>query len=196
MVGSVVTVEQAATPRAALQAIIENRFHCVPVIENECLVGMITGSDCLRELTYGEWSVYSHPVDRHMHRPAELVAAETSLVDVCKRVAGNRGYYLVVVQNGLPIGVISEKECRRAQLTAAGYFTENAGYVSYGPPVSIGDLFAGQPLVLNPGQTLGEATSEMLNRGVRAVAVADASGTPMGVLREDDILWAMVEELS
>lgn len=66
MVRNVFTIESNASPKAALQAILDHRFHSVPVLDNGTLVGMITSTDFLRELSYGEWVVCEDRVADHM----------------------------------------------------------------------------------------------------------------------------------
>lgn len=66
MARKVYTVDVASSPSVPLRAILDHNFHCVPVLENGRLRGMVTSTDYLRELSYGQWPVGNERVEDHM----------------------------------------------------------------------------------------------------------------------------------
>ena len=140
MARSVFTIDEAASPSVALQAILDHGFHCVPVLEEGKLVGMITSTDYLRELSYGELPLCHESVGEHM---VSLPGDEL--------------------------------------LFSAANET---------------DALVEESSVVSPDQTLGTAASLMLAFGVREIVVVDDISQPIGVLRDDDILRALVNFLA
>jgi CBS domain-containing membrane protein len=140
MVRIVFTIDHTASPKAALQAILDHGFHSVPVLEDGTLVGMITSTDFLRELTYGEWPICRDNVGDHMLS-------------------------------------LSSDEVLFSAATETDALVEESSVVS-------------------PDQTLGTAVGLMLEFGVREIAVVDDVGQPVGILRDDDILRAIVNFLA
>ena len=66
MVRGVYAVDISSPPSVPLRAILDHNFHCVPVMKNGQLRGMVTSTDYLRELSYGQWPVCNERVDDHM----------------------------------------------------------------------------------------------------------------------------------
>lgn len=137
MARRVFTVDQSASPRTALQAILDYGFHSVPVLDDGQLVGMMTSTDFLRELSYGELGVGADRVADHMvSLPNEelLISAATET-----------------------------------------------------------DALIEESSVVSPDQSLATAAALMLEFSVREIVVVDDFGHTLGVLREDDMLRAIVK---
>ena len=194
MVRTVFTVEQSESPRTALEAILKNHFHSVPVVEDDCLVGMVTSTDFLREFSYGYSPVFNDPVSWHMSEAGSQIAAGAPLEVALDELSVHPTQYLIVTQDERPIGVVSDRDCHRAQLVANGCLQPALGddrAVNY-----LRDLVAAPHVTLSPDQSLGHAAALLLEQELRALVVIDRLGRPAGILREDDILNAMLDHVA
>jgi CBS domain-containing membrane protein len=140
MVRNVYTVDASASPKAVLQAILDHGFHCVPVLEDGMLLGMVTSTDFLRELSYGEWPVCNDLVADHM---------------------------LTLSTDELLFSAATEV-----------------------------DALVEETSVVSADQTLGTAAAVMLEYRVQEIVVTDQVSRPVGILRDDDILRAIITNLA
>ena len=189
MAKQVMTLEQFESPEIALRAMVAHAFHSVPVTEGGRLVGMITSSDFLRELSYEQWPGHDEPVRRRMGSPGHTVDADATLEHVLEVAEQNSQEFIVVVRRYRPLGILSRTALRHS-LYADGDETEMAELRS--TPVRL--LLANLP-ALSAEQTLAKAAGQMLEYRARALPVVDRSRLLLGVLQEDDILRTMIERL-
>ena len=140
MAHTVFTIDHTAAPKSALQALLDHGFHSVPVLEDGVLVGMVTSSDFLRELSYGGWPVADDRVRDHM---------------------------LTLSSDDLLFSAATET-----------------------------DALVEETSVVSPDQSLATAAGMMQEFGVREIAVVDDFGHPVGVLRDDDVLQAIMNSLT
>jgi CBS domain-containing protein len=194
MMRSVCTVDQCESPRMALEAILKNHFHSAPVVEDNCLVGMVTSTDFLREFSCGYSPVFNDPVSWHMSPPSSQIAAGASLDAAIEELSVRPTRHLIVTQDERPIGVVSGRACHRAKLIAKGYL--QPAPTDERPVHYLRDLVAAPHVTLSPDQTLGHAAALLLEQELRALVVIDRLGRPAGILREDDILNAMLDHVA
>jgi CBS domain-containing protein len=186
MVRQVVTVDVESAPRPALEAILSNGFHSVPIVEQGRLVGMVTSTDYLREFSYGASPIFQDPLSWHMSPALAHIDIAASIHEAVDALSRNRCRLAAVVDGGRAVGALSQRDCRRAQLRTSG-----------GPQAQqVGDLLPKSHVVFTPELTLGLAAGRLLEHGLRAVVVADRLGRVAGILSEDDILAALLEHVS
>ena len=140
MVKNVFTVDAFTSPKSVLQAILNHGFHCVPVLEEGHLLGMVTSNDFLRELSYGQWPVCNDRVFDHM---------------------------LTLTNDDLLFSAATEV-----------------------------DALIEETSVVSVDQTLGTAAGLMLEYRIQEIAVVDHVCRTVGILRDDDILRAIVNSLA
>lgn len=188
MVHNPLTIQQDDPPKAALTMILANRFHSLPVVDGERLVGMVTSSDFLRELTYGELASYREPVDRYMSDDIAIAVDATATLAEVQRVMRNSGNeYLAVTRGECPVGIVSLRDVRRAhERVAADVNPQN---------LSVLKLLGDSAATISPHTRLGEAASLMLDERMQALSVVDRSNRLVGLLTEDDVLQAMEKDL-
>lgn len=115
MKSPVVTVGSEETPLDALRAMLRHGFHSVPVVTDGRLVGIVTSSDFLRELSYGEDPLFREPLVKHiLSEKAQIEAGET-LEAARLRMDEQRGDYLAVVSGELPLGYVSRRDLAIAE---------------------------------------------------------------------------------
>jgi len=110
MKSPVVTVGSDATPLVALRAMLQHGFHSVPVVAVEQLVGIVTSSDFLRELSYGEDPLFREPLVKHILSEHAKIEADETLDAARFCMDQQRVDYLAVVRADLPLGYVSRRD--------------------------------------------------------------------------------------
>jgi CBS domain-containing protein len=188
MVPAPITVELQAAPSEALQIILRHRIHSLPVTDRGRLVGMITSTDFLRELSYGEFPTGRRSVADCMEQHDDAtVEPSTTVLEALTAMQLRQIEYLVVARSGIPLGVLSLRDARRAmQMTSSA---EDA-------PPTVQGLLEGVTPTIYKLATLQAAASVMLNQRQKGLAVVARSQKLEGLLTEDNILAAMLADLS
>ena len=184
----VLTLERAESPEVALRAMVTHGFHCVPITEDGQLVAIVTSSDFLRELSYGEWAGFDEPVIRRLCAPGQTVEADEPLSSALKVAESLDQEFVVVVRKNRPLGILSHTAM---QLCLYGGNGREAAELQTAP---VHTVLAPLPM-LAPDYLLKQAALLMLEHRARALPVIDRSRVLLGILREDDILRTMAERL-
>ncbi len=190
MARHILTMDQADQPEIALRAMVAHSFHCVPVTEEGQLKGMITSSDFLRECSYGDWPGCEDMVRLRMSTAGHTVDAEMSLAEVLQAAEKHNQEFVVVVRRHRPLGILSRTALRQCWYDAQ---SKQATAELHSTPVRL--LLATLP-ALPAEMPLGRAAGRMVECHARALPVVDKARMLLGVLQEDDILRAMVEQLN
>src|SRR5215813_2274335 len=93
---------------------VAHAFHSVPVTDSGRLVGMITSTDFLRELSYRNWAGHEDSVAARMSPTGETVESESTLPRVMQIAEMNRQEFIVVVRRNRPLGILSRTALRQA----------------------------------------------------------------------------------
>jgi CBS domain-containing membrane protein len=179
-------VEAEATRREALQCLLEHSVHCVPVTEDGYLIGIVTSSDFLREVSYGELPVSRQPVLRSMTKNVDYITKDSSLNEA-RRVIRQMGQdHVSVLEGECPLGIISLRSLEKEYFDRAyqGNLADDGG--------SILPLLTTTP-TLRPGERLAKAAATMVEHHVQHVAVVNQSNHLQGVVSEANILRALFE---
>jgi CBS domain-containing protein len=185
----VMTIEGTDYIDSALQAMVAHRFQSVPITSQGRLVGMVSSTDFLKRVAYGNWPGHEEPIRRHMRSPGHTIDANDSLDRAFEAAEWHAQEYVVAVRRYRPLGILS-----RTAMRLALYFdsTEEEAERMKAMPVHL--LLQTLP-VLHPETTLGNAALTMLEHKARALPVVDRSRLLLGVLTEDDILQAMAGQV-
>ncbi len=184
----VLTLERAESPEVALRAMVAHTFHCVPITEDGQLIALVTSSDFLRELSYGEWAGFDEPVSGRMSSPGQTIEAEEPLMRALEVAEEHKQEFVVVVRKNRPLGILSHTAM---QLCLYGDAGRKSADLKTGP---VHTVLASLPM-LSPDTLLKQAAAVMLEHRARALPVTDRARTLLGILREDDILRTMAERL-
>jgi CBS domain-containing protein len=185
MTPSPISVAHHSPPATALRLMLDRRFHSLPVLEGERLIGIITTTDFLREFSYGAEGS-GDPITQHMlgdefHSDTEATVDEA-------RVAMDEleCEFLGVLKGSCPVGVVLKRT-----LSVWLEFSQAQGPSQ----VKAIQLAATNVPVLLPTDSLQDAARKMLDRGVSAVLVADRANQFVGLLTDREILGVMADRL-
>jgi len=194
MMPRVVTIAPTGSPRDALRLLLDHHIHSLPVVEAGKLVGIVTSSDFLRELSYGELAGGREPVSTHLQTTTEPVEPDATLEEalLSMHLAGTQ--YIAVAKDGFPLGVISRREIATAQCRLEARAAEWSEYLGEGP-TTLSELVHRSP-TLRPAQKLSEAAALLVERQLCAAPVVNQANRLLGIISEDDLLRAILGQLT
>ena len=185
--GNLVTVDHSASPRQALNLLLDDYIHSLPVLDNGKLVGIVTTGDFLREFSYGQMTCAKEPVSDFLQPPAEPLDPEMTADEALAALKSRRSDYLAVVQGGCPIGIVSGREILRliAMKGSERNLTGSSSILK----------FLHKTPAFRPGQRMNEAAALMVEHGLSALAVSNQANRFLGIITADEILKVMLDGL-
>jgi len=121
------------------------------------------------------------PVSSYCRRKVCLVMPDESLEIAAQRMEREGVGLLVVVAEGRPIGVLTDRDVT-LQLLA--------------PVERVADAMSRKPLTVRADAPLSEAMALMSRHGVRRLPVVDATGHSLGVIASDDLVRLLASEIA
>ncbi|HUG67762.1 MAG TPA: CBS domain-containing protein [Pirellulaceae bacterium] len=189
----VLSIQQDESPPAALWTMLEHRIHALPVLTDSFLTALATTSDFLREFSYGGSLSACASVSETMQSPSDPVDCDATLDDVAMCMHFAPSDAIPVVRGDLPLGVISRRDLGRLKLrhTLRDVFgTEPQADGG----TSILALAASAPTI-RPGERLSSAAHLMIEHRRQAIAVVNQAGRLLGVVTEELVLRAMLDDM-
>ena len=118
-----------------------------------------------------------HALERIVRRHILSCPPETSILDAAKRMADGRCSSIVVVENGTPIGIWTERDALKIDFGNA---------VAVARPIS---MVMSAPVKTISGKiSIGDAGMRFKLENVRHFVVVDDSGRPFGIVSQSDII--------
>lgn len=122
---------------------------------------------------------------RDLATPMRRIDAGATLEEAARAMDRFHVGTLVVFEDGLPHGMVSDRDIALHGLIDAG--PEGKGHVR--------DCMRVPLVELPDSSTVGEAAHEMRTRGVRRLALRDGEGELVGVVSADDLLQAVGHQI-
>jgi CBS domain-containing protein len=188
----VLTVDQSGNFREALNLLLERQIHALPVTRNDCLVGMISSRDFLREFSYGELPGSRQPIASFLVGMfPDSIRPDTGLNEALEVMRQSARNCLTVAVQEQAAGVVSQRDIVREQCR----LLEQAEYHPEMPQDGSVMCIARQSPALGLNSPLCEAAAAMIDHSLPAVTIADRSGKLLGLVTEDDILRVLYDAL-
>lgn len=198
MTRTVTALESDLAPLVALQAILDKRFHSIPITSDGRLVGIVTSSDFLREFSVLAPSVARSPIAKAMSPWRPTISLEAGCDAARQLMASQHADYLGIVEGVRPRGVLSQRRLRRAnrlELIADGSFAGD-DQLMLNEAASIADVLGSEPETIPALHSLGEAAAILYERKLDGLAVVDAAGQIKGMITETDLLKTLSRALA
>ena len=172
----VVTVEPADSIVSALVEFLCNGIGCLPVVEGELLLGIITEFDLLElyRRCALEGVEEDPPVGRVVHSKALTVGPNVPYSELSELCKTNGFRHLPVVEGNELVGILSERDLRRAM---------GIGVQEHVPAK---ELMATRPQITSRDEPLSVAAGRMLEHRISALPVL--GGDNLGILTSFDVL--------
>lgn len=189
----VLSIQQNESPAAALWTLLENQIHALPVLTDTYLTALATTSDFIREFSYGGSLASCLSVSEQMEVPCEPAESDATLDEVAIAMHFAQADAIPIVRGGLPLGVVSRRDLGMLKLrnTLREVFSDEFDAEK---STSILALAASAPTI-RPGERLSTAAQLMLDHRRQAIAVVNQAGRLLGVVTEEMILRAMLDEM-
>ncbi len=161
-----VTVTPGESIVSVMVEIVARGIGCLPVVSAKegSLIGIVTESDLLRAFhgacASGRLGEHGNPlVGEHMTADPITCEPAAPLADVTILCRRNFIRHVPVVKGGRLVGVVSDRDIRRA---------EGAGS---GEVLTVADCMTSQPLTVRPSDTLMEAAGRLLRHRIGCLPV-------------------------
>ena len=198
MTRNVITVSPETDITLAAQHMLHGHFGCLPVVEQERLVGILSEIDILRGfLLVGNVAANKGRVVQDAMQDLLILVTPEDLVSTAyQRMQGGIVRHLPVVDDEDKLaGVITDRDIRQA-----GVFGELGAM----PPepdepfdmMTVNDLMTTQVVTVRPDATLAEAAESFLTRKFGCLPVTREDGAIAGILTVTDLLILYVQDLN
>lgn len=174
----IVTVGEGDSLALALQVMLWNGVHNLPVMRGERLVGILSEGDVLRAEV--EKPLKLATVVKEVMSPAEHVHPNADLADAASDMSTRKVDCLPVVDAGQLVGVLTRTDV-----------LSNLAQCPVNPQAQQGltarDVMTRDPVCVAPDDLLLEAAARMTQHGFRHLCVVDGSGEVIGMLSDRDL---------
>lgn len=123
------------------------------------------------------------PVDEFTSPSPITVTSDTSAAEVIRVLQENSIRHVPVLKDGVPVGIISERDLR-----VLGTFKELS-------LVTAAEIVVNEPYSVSPDTPLDQVVFEMSSRKIGSALVQDEKGQVVGIFTNTDALNALVELL-
>lgn len=113
-----------------------------------------------------------------MSRPVLTVDADMDVLDAASRMISANVGSLIVVREGKPIGIITERDLVKKVVARAEDPRK----------VSVGDVMNSPLIKIHPDASLRDAAELMLKSGVKRLPVISADGKLVGIITDTDLV--------
>lgn len=195
MTTSLSTLSPDDALRSATWLMIHRRVHAIPLMHRDQLVGIVTDSDLLHGVMgspeFLHHSFLEQPVVTFMHEKVTTVGAKTPLYDVVDVMHQARIRHLPVVIGDELLGIVSDRDVRRALASSAlrdAEAQENGEF--YMGPSQAHEVMTKDVQTIPSSCTAKRAIAELLRHGIHSLPIVDARKL-MGIITDTDLLRAI-----
>ncbi len=178
--------------RSATWLMITQRVHAIPLIRGDRLVGLVTESDLLRGVLaapgVSTYALLQQPVMSYMRGKVVTIEPTASLSDVVDIMREKQIRHLPVVQDNELLGIVSDRDVRRALGTAAAMDAQaqESGKYYLGPS-EVSEVMTKVLRTISSTATIESAAEELLRHKVHCLLVVD-DGLLLGLITDTDLL--------
>ncbi|HPF40474.1 MAG TPA: CBS domain-containing protein [Phycisphaerae bacterium] len=201
MAHPVVTIDPEAEIHTAARAMADGRFHALPLVRNDAIVGVVTCSDLL-SLYSGEGSAVAadprldEPVSSRMHASVQTIGPKEPLHAASKMFHDLRIRHLPVAADGVLMGLVTDRDVRRecgADAIEDEKAQANGGY--YIGATTILDIMTRDVETATESTSLRDAMRSIVASGIGCLPIVRAESL-VGIITETDLLRlvAMIDD--
>ncbi len=177
---SIVTTKESTVMDDAFKMMsVKKVSHLVVVSDQGGVKGIISKSHLMQHLGL-EYFVEFKQIQQIMNCNVVTSEVHTRLSDAVSRMAGNELSCLVIVEDGKPIGIVTEHDISRLirELKAD-------------EDPALGEIMTSPVLTIDVSTSVYDATIRMKKRQVRRLVVVDGENTLQGLVTLSDIIWGL-----
>lgn len=169
----------------------EHKIDCLPVVDADALVGIVTTTDVLQSVDHAPARQVTARVKDIMTTEPEVAEAEESLFDAVSRMVENGIRHLPVVEEeGHIVGILSDRDVR----TAVGDPIEALRGGSFEiEHLTVRQVMTPNPATVTPDASVSEAVNWFSRDRIGVLPVTDDDDRLVGVVSYLDALWYLKE---
>jgi acetoin utilization protein AcuB len=178
---------------AVARLLIDHKIGALPVVKHQRLIGIVSEADLLNWLRSGDIEAelertLNEPVSDHMRTMVVTVAPGDSLHEVVRIFRERHCRHVPVVTGLALIGMISDRDVRRAMGEAAvnDAQAQREGRYYLGP-TTVRDIMIGPVRTIAPSTALSTALKNLLTHHIHALPVTDGDDL-LGILTATDVV--------
>jgi CBS domain-containing protein len=184
--------------RTATWLMVSKRIHAIPLIRGDRLVGLVTESDVLQGviaphalLQPNAQQLLRQPVMSYMREKLRTTGPTTSLDEVIDIMLNERIRHLPVVDDKQLLGIVSDRDVRRALGRAAARDAEaqESGEFFLGP-TEVGEVMTKTVRTIVSSTATVTAIEELLRHKIHCLPVVD-NAELLGLITDTDLLQAI-----
>ncbi|OQX17706.1 MAG: hypothetical protein BWK76_09775, partial [Desulfobulbaceae bacterium A2] len=177
MTRGVCTVQPDAMLYEAFHLLAEKGIRHLAVLdEGGAVVGMVTQSDLIQHLGY-DYFIKVKTVSQIMRNSVVTIQSEATVQDASRVMADRNMSFLLVASQGMPAGVITERDISRLAADGSDMAVTLVRQVMSSPVITVRSDA--------PAYTAAET---MLQHGIRRLVVVDGTGAAVGVTTQTDLV--------
>ena len=195
MTQDLMTIGPEADLRQGAQRILESPFSCLPVLEHDQLVGILTETDLLRAYLITYTSLHLPLTVQDYMQPLPHIATPDDLVrSAYQRMCTLRIRHLPVVTNGQQLmGMLSDRDVRQAEAStdpqlAAGESVDRLDQLT------VGEIMTTPVYTVSGNTLIADAGQRLLERKLGCLPVVHAGNQLDGILTVTDLIRAYVTQ--
>lgn len=130
-------------------------------------------------------------IKQWMSEQVITVDADESMNNAVFILEENRISLLPVVDNGQLVGIISDRDLKRASPPLETVYSMEE-FVSFISEIKIRDLMTSHPLTLSPENTVQEAALLLIEKRISGLPIVSPPNKVVGIITRTDLLEALV----
>ncbi len=188
MTKSPITIEYYEEEKEAIKKMIENKISCLPVMDKNKVVGIITKTDLLR---YAFDTLPDNKfVEDYMSKNVITIKPYNSILQAVKKMKENKIKKLVVVEGKTPVGIISERDVSLFEYARAMKKLEVGERRIKLLPGLVIDAMREHLVTCKKHDKLKDVAKKMIENRVGSCVVIDDQGYLEGIITNTDVLKA------
>lgn len=120
-----ITFTPDQTIESVMEALINNRISGGPVVnEKHELIGIISEGDCIKQISesrYYNMPMQDKTIEEHMAKNVETIDGNMNIFDAANKFLQAKRRRFPIVENGVLIGQISQKDILKAAMQLKGH---------------------------------------------------------------------------
>jgi CBS domain-containing protein len=190
MQGIPATANPEETVAAAIDRLAKSPVDVLPVVEHGFLIGQITATDLFEaERVPIEPSPQPLTATDAMTEPAVSVGPTDSLLDAAKLMVDHQVRHLPVVENGVVVGMLSDRDIRTVVGDPVRYVESREGDGAH--ELNVREAMAPTAVTVRANRPLRELANELADEKIGALPIVDADGKLIGIVSYVDALRAL-----
>jgi CBS domain-containing protein len=175
---AVATISPGCSVASAARFMSANKISCLIVLDDGCLLGIVTETDVLKKAVVVAHNFHKMKVKQIMSFPVRSIPHDLSVMDASKIMDVENIRRLVVLKEGKPVGIITQTDMVRV-------------LASYSVSKEVSEVMTRGAVVIASSASAREAAKLMSAQDISCLVVKDDDAV-VGIFTERDLLKRIV----